>query len=412
MSLFGSTTTPASTNPNPFAPANPSPLGRSASFSSFSSGGGTQPGTGSSFLSSTTLGQGTSTGSLFSSATPTTTTAAGAVPSFSFAPTTSTATPATTTAAAIPNFSFGSSASIATPALGSTLGASTPVGAASTNPASQAPPSLLSSVRSQVPIESQILALKNAWDPSSPSNSFHGWFYNLLPSPEHAKLYTSKPALATEAEWNRARRANPDEKKFAPALAVGWDDLKKRALVQDGMAKAHLGKVEELSTLLQKLSKHHTLELSPKLLKLQTQSQALTIRLLHLISRLSPLLPLPTSSTPSPAKAVPTNLLHDLEEMQRTLAEDQKRIGTLWAAVGRWRGEVEGGGYASDGSGREGWVVGDEEALSRVLRVLEEQQKGLDHLIKILKRDEKDVGVVREAFGLQLPGPSSTSGNP
>ncbi|KAJ1972359.1 hypothetical protein H4R34_005435 [Dimargaris verticillata] len=149
---------------------------------------------------------------------------------------------------------FGSTA--ATPAL--TFGST----AQSTiNPAfgTQVPPPPTATTQpGQGHVWDQLMLLKEYWNPQSPLCQFKHYFYNLV-DPAQVHLYTCPPDH-DPALWDQAQQANPDPTCLVPALAVGFDDLKRRADQQQQEVQAHQAKLAEIGDKLAHLNTKYTVD--------------------------------------------------------------------------------------------------------------------------------------------------------
>ncbi|KAF8752275.1 Nucleoporin complex subunit 54 [Rhizoctonia solani] len=98
----------------------------------------------------------------------------------------------------------------------------------------------------------QVSVHLQAWSPASPDCRFQYYFYNLVENPQ---AY-GRPANATnEALWKRAISENPNPERLVPALAIGFDDLKKRTLSQQQENQSHMAALAQLRTRLRRNSK-------------------------------------------------------------------------------------------------------------------------------------------------------------
>jgi nuclear pore complex protein Nup54 len=183
----------------------------------------------------------------------------------------------------------------------------------------------------------------------------------VLDDPSQVGFYAQKPPLAREREWEEAIRRRPDEVSV-PALAIGYDELRKRYEVQEKVTGIHRAKLEELSERLNAISKDHSLNLAPKLGKLLNQTGHLGHRILAMVAVLHQLLPT-RGSLVSAGEEETFRALGGMEAEGRAVG---RRMGEVWTGVGKRRMGMLGG----RGEGREEeWAVRDEEGVKAIMEV-------------------------------------------
>ena len=82
--------------------------------------------------------------------------------------------------------------------------------------------------------------------------------------------------------------------------------------------------------------------------------------------------------------------LEELEEEMRR-GRVKGRLNELWALIGAVGASAErnaGGNTNGD------WAVVDEDGLAQIAQILSDQQAGLQHLTKILQKDQKDLSII------------------
>ncbi|KAL7414656.1 nucleoporin complex subunit 54-domain-containing protein [Mrakia frigida] len=269
-------------------------------------------------------------------------------------------------------------------------------------------------------IEQRMEYVKGAWDPSSPTCKFQYFFYNLVP-PNETHLYGRPQNARDDAAWFKAQRENPDPSTMVPALAIGFDDIRKRTDAQMKMAGAHWNKLQEISTRLSTLSQSSSLSLTLRLSRASLLQTQLSHRTLLLIRHLHLLIPTLRSSS---IRREEEQLLLRLEALMSELqggagggfgggggGSVKGRMMELWALVGQVRGERErdrlaggrgegAGAGGGEGGGKEGWAVVDEEAMERLAAIISDQQTALAHLTKVLKEDLAAIEIMRQGLGL------------
>ncbi|KAG8691176.1 hypothetical protein FRC09_011701 [Ceratobasidium sp. 395] len=248
-------------------------------------------------------------------------------------------------------------------------------------------------------LEQRIENIAQAWNPSSPSCRFQYYFYNLVDQPQNY----GRPANATnDALWKRAVSENPNPDRLVPALALGFDDLKKRVTSQQAQSTAHMAALSALRTRLANLTQKHAESHTTRLARTAQQHTELARRVRSLARQLHMLIPSVRRSALGPEEDELRRRLGALEE-GAGMARMGARMNELWAAVGsvqamRERAKREGAGSAVE------WAVVDEEGLANIATILRDQQNGLAHVTKILQDDLRALKIMQEGVpsGLDL----------
>ena len=206
---------------------------------------------------------------------------------------------------------------------------------------------------------------------------------------------------------------------MVPALAIGFEDLKKRIEVQNRRAQQHRQKFEELSQLL-KSKRNHLMNLtSSRLSKAETNQVNLSLRLSKLISKLQPL----TLTRSKPLRAEEETLHNEIEKLfvdlcgKRQLTRFNQdlnanaliseggrlsaKLNELWVLMARKKAARAVGHHdtVSESQNVE-WAVVNYDNLDQMLEVLAQQQRSLDHLTQVLEVDFGSIDVIRAGFGL------------
>ncbi|CAE6410750.1 unnamed protein product [Rhizoctonia solani] len=233
-------------------------------------------------------------------------------------------------------------------------------------------------------LEQRIENIFQAWSPASPSCRFQYYFYNLVENPQ---AY-GRPANATnEALWKRAVSENPNPERLVPALAVGFDDLKKRTLSQEQENKNHIAALAQLRARLAAVTAKHD---TTRLARLAQTHTELSRRVRGMARQLHMLIPAVRRSALGPEEEELRRKLLALEE-GAGLARLAGRMNELWAMAG----SIQARGKEA-GSNRVEWAVVDEEGLASIAQILKDQQNGLAHVTKILQEDLRALKIIHE----------------
>ncbi|CAK5284667.1 unnamed protein product [Mycena citricolor] len=317
---------------------------------------------------------------------------------------TSSAQPAAGTSTGTGTGMFGGSGMFGAKPLGATQSAG-PFGNASTN--NLAPPqqnALTTSalgggggtVDEGTRLQARIEALYQAWNPSSPQCRFQYIFYNRVDAGRIAQYGRPQNAL-NETVWARAVRDNPDPATLVPALATSFDDLRQRVDAQGTQAAGQAKHMEEIQKRLATLITHQA-QNRARLAKVSGEQVHLLQRIMALVTHLHLLIPALRSSGLRAEEETVRGWLDELRDELGLGAANGKgngsgrlrgKLGELWALVG-----ALGAAAGRNQAGGAEWKVVDEDGLARIAMVLSEQQAGLQHLTKILRKDLADLAVV------------------
>ncbi|GAO46319.1 hypothetical protein SAICODRAFT_71189 [Saitoella complicata NRRL Y-17804] len=280
-----------------------------------------------------------------------------------------------------PQYSWGS-ATQSRPAAGAGLGASIAPGQSYMNqsygpygPAQ--PPSLTD----------QLQKIQSAWDPRSPDCAFQYYFYNKV-GVEQAALY-AKPAGHDQAKWDKAVAERPDN-TVVPALANGFDDLKKRMDLQENQVNAYRARMHEIVTKLTDLSNKHDLHTSVKTAEARARHASLAQRVLSLAAKVQTL------------KNRGFNLRPEEEALRLKFEALNKQmndpavfgqINEYWARMTSMRERAR---QIKEESKKTGWNSSinwaqDEKQLEKISKILADHQTGIAHVSDVLKEDLREV---------------------
>ncbi|GAA5882500.1 hypothetical protein JCM3774_006133 [Rhodotorula dairenensis] len=275
-------------------------------------------------------------------------------------------------------------------------------------------------------IESRLVAIKDAWDPTSAAKCrFQTYFYNELPPGQTPAMYTRPVDGARRDEWDRATRENPDPERLIPALALGFPAVQHRLELQQRLNLQHQALLDQIHAHLDALSSTHALTTSLRTLRARQNAVALQARVTQLVARVGSGLAPHFSSASAAAAAAgggtgagaagggggagsgaaavrgrdEDELRVRLESAKSEVDACKARTGELWARVGAVKARRPSSPEDAEAAA---WAVADEDGLRQILEILSSQQSGLDHLTRTLQSMAKDVDVMNDAFGLPV----------
>ncbi|GJJ75025.1 nuclear pore complex protein Nup54 [Entomortierella parvispora] len=298
----------------------------------------------------------------------------------------------------------GFGASTAAPAAGSLFGSapkpfgqSTGFGASVAAPAAPTLPSFASSlasgqrqqyvlgnVKPQIPVWQNLLYIKNSWDPTHPNCQFKHFFYNFV-HPDDVGKYGPPPNV-DPYEWKQALMECPDRECMVPALAVGFEDLKKRMESQNDMTEMQRIKLDEIEVKMGEIMQFHLLQTASKVREFKRKHIQLAQRVLTLMKRVQIL-----RNRGVPLRADEEMLRVRLEnalEQLKNPAHFRGKITELWAQI-----QILKDSKRLHPSGN--YEVSDEAQLEVIGKVLQDQQSGLQHITAVLQQDMQDVELLQ-----------------
>ncbi|KAI7858821.1 nucleoporin complex subunit 54-domain-containing protein [Circinella umbellata] len=231
----------------------------------------------------------------------------------------------------------------------------------------------------------QALALlKSWWDPQSPYCRFRHYFYNLVPQ-EQVHLY-QKPPHHDKKAWDEAQKKNPDPSRLVPALAVGFEDVKKRMEAQEKQAQAQMAILKETEDKINKLRNADALTTARKLDEYRTKHMELTQRVIWLLKKAQVLRNKGLAMTPEEEEMRAT--FENIQEQLNRSEQFHGKLSQLWAQLQLIKESGRKYGKLDDIHGWNG-VNGDD--MTNITKVLQEQQSGIQHTMDILENNQKDV---------------------
>ncbi|KAF8987527.1 hypothetical protein CPC16_004311 [Podila verticillata] len=235
-------------------------------------------------------------------------------------------------------------------------------------------------IKPEISAWQKFLYFKNAWDPTHPNCQFKFYFYNFV-HPDDVSKY-GPPPNTDPHEWMQAMQESPDRECMVPALAVGFEDLKKRMESQNDMTEMQRIKLDEIEAKMNDIMQFHLLQTASKVREFKRRHIQLAQRVLTLMKRVQIL-----RNRGVPISQEEEKLRGRLEELLEQLknpAHFRGKITELWAQI-----QILKDSKRLHPSGN--YEVSDEAQLEVIGKVLADQQAGLQHITSVLQKDMVDI---------------------
>jgi len=198
------------------------------------------------------------------------------------------------------------------------------------------------------------------------------------------KQYLAEPPCGVDSRlWKQAQADNPNPEKLIPVPMVGFKALQARANAQETQAKAQAGRLDSIAGSIADLQKKAT-DTQAALSECKRRQVELSHRVLRVLVRQES-----TRKTGFTITQQEELLRGQLEALQAELATPTQFKGRLNELLSQVRLQsqtaVLGGG--------EKYTL-DQYAVNDIKSVLRDQQDGIQALVKCIKEDIKDLGVM------------------
>ncbi|KAG0317672.1 hypothetical protein BGZ97_005050 [Linnemannia gamsii] len=239
---------------------------------------------------------------------------------------------------------------------------------------------VIGNVNPQIPVWQRLMDIKNAWDSNHPNCRFKHFFYNFV-HPDDVNKYGPPPNVELY-DWNQALQECPDRECMVPALAVGFEDLKKRMETQNDMTEMQRIKLEEIEAKMSQIMQFHMLQTANKVREFKRRHIQLAQRVLTLMKRVQILrnrgVPLRADE-----EVLRVRLENALEQL-RNPAHFRGKITELWAQL-----QILKDSKRLHPAGN--YEVSDEAQLEGISKVLQDHQAGLHQMTMVLQQDMQDI---------------------
>ncbi|CAM9386155.1 unnamed protein product, partial [Scytosiphon promiscuus] len=207
--------------------------------------------------------------------------------------------------------------------------------------------------------------------------------YNQV-DPSFRNSYT-RPAHMDDKTWKKAEEDNPDPSQLAPAEVIGWESLKERLVGQ----QQEMQKMAEFVALMQNTTSGGLRSVA----LVRTQMEAARRRHLaqaHRFLKLQRTLDA-IRCLNKPLSDPERQLRMRLEGVHRSLGPPQQTLKDLNSALLQGERQVE-----------DVQEITDPEELRRIFEALQGQRDGLEHLMRIVKKDKQDLEIMMKPRQLLL----------
>eukprot|EP00903_Cladosiphon_okamuranus_P017804 g16385.t1 len=188
-----------------------------------------------------------------------------------------------------------------------------------------------------------------------------------------------RPANIDDKAWKKAEEDNPDPTKLTPVAVVGWENLKTRLVGQ----QKEMQKMTEFVALLQNRTGAGLLSVAMVRTKMEAARRrhlAQAHRFLKLQRKLDAV-----RCMNKPLSDPERQLRMRLEGVHRALGPPQQKLKDLNSALLQGERQAE-----------EIEEITDPEELRRIFQALEGQRDGLEHLMRIVKKDKQDLEIMKK----------------
>lgn len=197
-----------------------------------------------------------------------------------------------------------------------------------------------------------------------------------------------KPPHISQKAWNEAQARNPNHAELTPVALVGASSLHSRLVSQQEKATNYSDIVSQLKGQIECLSKANSSS-SQAIRRASLEQEALQRRLLEVMRKAEIVrcMGQPMQQAEREGMERMERLSRDVNLLTRGVMDVEER--------GREQSRVWKRKAASGVGNNVDWAL-DREDKAALMEVLNEQRCGLDGLGKIVKKDERDVGILKD----------------
>ncbi|KAI8068284.1 nucleoporin complex subunit 54-domain-containing protein [Gongronella butleri] len=242
----------------------------------------------------------------------------------------------------------------------------------------------------------QSIALNRAqWDPSGRLCGFRHFFYNKVPA-NQVHLYVMPPNVDPQ-EWENAQKANPDKTCMVPVLATGFEDLIKRMRQQDEQSQRHRQKIEELHDRYEVAKRKFELDSLTQLDEYRRRHVDQTQRLIRFLRMVQVLRYKGCALTDKEEQ-----LKAHVEAMAREqLSNNPDALETKIRKLAFDVQRVRDAHNAANAANAAQWHTINEEDTTRIAAILADEQRAINHIVTLVRKDQADMEAIEARLGLQ-----------
>lgn len=246
--------------------------------------------------------------------------------------------------------------------------------------------------------------INSAYTPGTPAYRFQHLFLNVV---ENAAQRV-KPSIVDEVRWRQAMKEaggpdNPD--RLWPVLAVGFKDLVSRSSVQAKAIEENTSRLRQLAELAHRISLKHEPETQDRIAAIQRKHLELSHRLLHVWRHIDALEGRLASTMGYRAELAQAREA----ELSQKIAALEAHLASTSASSIQWRlnaaasvARLHAGGAHVAALLSQARL--DDSSVQRLFGVMKEHVEAISHLQAVIKQDQVDVEIMRQATTDQSDG--------
>eukprot|EP00759_Apiculatamorpha_spiralis_P023906 PhF_6_TR27397/c0_g1_i1/m.40331/K14308/NUP54, NUP57; nuclear pore complex protein Nup54 len=240
------------------------------------------------------------------------------------------------------------------------------------------------------PIVERLLKYEHSYSDKSPSCNFRTFLYTICPSGQAQTALNAEQQRVIQAGgyipqdlWNAANRKNPDDQRMYPIPVHFMSGLKQRADLQKQEIQKYNGCVETLRSKLREVKREQD-ETRLKLTRLQDESTRIQRNVLSMMTKIEVIrqngLRLGAEST----------LRDTVEQLKKDLHQPNSYDSALNELEPMMQEKLHIVLSSTDD------FKADDKVLSDLIEYLNGQQRGLQLLVQLMKRDKLDADFILE----------------
>jgi len=207
--------------------------------------------------------------------------------------------------------------------------------------------------------------------------------------------YPPKPNHIPDATWYQALTQNPEPDEYIPVLVTSAEGLHSRLVAQQSKMKLHEGYLTKLDETLQKReSFHQSIEMQLEYYKVQNQK--INKRLQQIMRKFEMCrgknVPLQEAEREAVRRLIELSQhVNHVAKMLEVVKRDGEEYARQWSLLQKEKLRRNMG--HGSGSGREL----DEGVKDEAMGILDGYKKGIDEMVKVAKKGERDVKIMKNA---------------